>query len=154
MSVHSDAASFEQINKKYPTYYGDLPSRDGVLRCSDVNLWEVEVIAAELGPVLGGSHFFMGGDLNSARLFDSKSNQENRRLFENLDALGYRDTRLRHHADEVQTFFKSGCRPFQLDHVFADRETESRVSSWRVLTEPVTGLNLSDHAPIEVLFDG
>ena len=41
----------------------------------------------------------------------------------------------------------SACSP--LDHVFAHRNTESTVTSWRVVPEPNEALGLSDHAPIE-----
>lgn len=150
-SVHSDAASFEEINKRYPDWYGDLPPRNNVLRCSEAAMWEIEVIAAELRPVLDDSHFVLGGDLNSARLFDDHPGGENERLFANLHAQGYVDTRPRHSAQEVRTYFKEGRRPFQLDHVFADRDTESTIASWRVLEAPAGSLGLSDHAPIEIL---
>lgn len=150
-SVHSDAASFEEINKRYPEWYRDLPSRDSILRCSESDLWEIEVIASELSAVLKDSHFVVGGDLNSARLFDDNHGDENERLFANLHAQGYVDTRPRHSAHEVRTYFKDGRRHFQLDHVFADRDTESAVTAWRVLEEPAQSLGLSDHAPIEIL---
>ena len=80
-----------------------------------------------------------------------KRQQENARLFSNLADQGYVDTRPRHWADEVQTFFREGRRPFQLDHVFADAKTESLVTSWRVLREPVESHDASDHAPIEIV---
>lgn len=153
VSVHSDAASFEEINKRYPTWYADLPSRDGIPRCSESDMWEIEALAAELRPVLDGSLFVLGGDLNSARLFDDAGNHENERLFENLASQGYVDTRPRHAPQEVRTFYKQGRRPFQLDHVFADLDTEKRVSSWRVIPEPAEALDLSDHAPIEIQLD-
>src|SRR3954452_19145685 len=38
-TLHSDAASFEEIHKRYPGWYGDLPSRAGILRSSDTQMW-------------------------------------------------------------------------------------------------------------------
>lgn len=149
-SVHSDAYSLDEIHTRYPDWYGDLP-RDNILRCSDTDLWEIEAIASELHTVLEDSPFVLGGDLNSARLLGDDHRGENDRLFANLLAQGYVDTRPRHSAQEVGTSVEEGHRPIQLDHVFADRHTESAVTSWRVLEEPAQALGLSDHAPIEVL---
>jgi hypothetical protein len=49
----------------------------------------------------------------------------------------------------VQTFFREGNAPYQLDHAFCDQNT-TRESSLpaRVLTEAVTELGLSDQAPV------
>jgi len=151
ISVHSDASSFEHINRDYPKWYADLPPRDQIPRCSPSEMWEIEPIAAELRPVLNGSRFILGGDLNSARMFDTGDSGENARLFDNLHAQGYIDTRPRHSSEEVRTFFKKRTRPLQLDHVFADDLTEASVVSWRVLREAPELLELSDHAPIEVV---
>ena len=64
------------------------------------------------------------------------------------------DLRFRHQLEEVQTYYKARARPYQLDHVFADRTTESRVKSWTVLGEVASQLGLSDHAPILVTLEG
>jgi len=151
VSIHSDAMGIYEIGRKYHPWYDAMPSTDGIPRCSETEIWEVEAAAHELRPILSGSPFLCGGDLNSALLFDSPRSQENARLFSNLADQGYVDTRPRHWADEVQTFFREGRRPFQLDHVFADAKTESLVTSWRVLREPVESHDASDHAPIEIV---
>lgn len=147
-SVHSDSSSFEATNRKYPTTYGDLPDREGIARCSAKEMWEIEVIAHELSPVVASHKFVFGGDLNSSLMFDKKPGGQEARLFENLANLGFKDTRPRHSSAEVQTFFKSGKRPFQLDHVYADESTEQRVTRWEVLAGVAEELKLSDHAPI------
>lgn len=149
-SVHSDASSFEATHRRYPTLYGDLPARDGVLRCSAKEMWEIEVIAHELSPLLLSHNFILGGDLNSSLLFDKQPGGQEAQLFANLAALGFVDLRPRHAIEEVQTFFRAGTRPFQLDHVFADEATERAVASWEVLTEVATELRLSDHAPVVI----
>lgn len=149
-SVHSDSSSFESTNKRYPTMYTDLPPRDGILRCNEKEMWQIEVIAHELQPVLAGTTFVFGGDLNSSLLFGDPSEP---RLFANLAAQGFTDLRNRHSAEEQQTFFKAGRRPFQLDHVYSDAATEARCVSWQVLTDVAADLKLSDHAPILVELD-
>lgn len=85
------------------TWYADLPPREQIPRCSPSEMWEIEPIVAELRPVLNGSRFVLGGDLNSARVFDVGDRGENARLFDNLHAQGYLDTRPRHSPEEVQT---------------------------------------------------
>lgn len=151
ISVHSDAASFEEINRAYPTWYADLPPREQIPRSSASAMWEIEPVVAEPRPVLNGARFVLGGDLNSARMFDTGDRGENARLFDNLHAQGYIDTRPRHSPEEVQTYFKKRTRPLQLDHVFADAATETSVRSWSVRREVAEQLGLSDHAPIEMV---
>lgn len=151
VSVHSDASSFEHTHKRYPGTYGDLPSRDGILRCSEREMWEVEPMVRELRPVLNQQQFVFGGDLNSSLLFDNGRDDANARLFENIKTQGYLDLGSRQGASEDQTYFKPRTRPFQLDYLFGDERTEARVASWRVLTEVAEELGLSDHAPIEIV---
>lgn len=153
VSVHSDASSFENTHKRHPNTYAHLPSRDGIARCSTTEMWEIEPLAHELRPTLRGQQFVMGGDLNSSRLFDTTSEGENWRLFENLKSQGYQDLGTRQGVSERQTYFKQNARPFQLDYVFGDGLTESRVRSWKVHTQAARELNLSDHAPIEIEID-
>lgn len=152
-SVHSDASSFEATAKKWKSTYQNLPPRDGIRRSREKEMWEVEVIAHELQPVLAGREFLFGGDLNAALMFDKPGKAEEAVLFANLAALGYIDIRHRHSPHEVQTFFKPNGRPFMLDHLYADTKTEAAVTSWRVLTEVAVELGLSDHAPIEVALE-
>jgi exonuclease III len=148
-SIHSDASSFEKTNRRYPSTYADLPSREGILRCSEAEMWEIEPIAHELAQVLQGKTFLAGGDLNSSLLFDGKDDS-NARLFANLGQQGFTDLRARHFPSEVQTYFKENTRPFQLDHVYADPQTEAEIVSWEVVREVATDLGLSDHAPIRL----
>jgi hypothetical protein len=59
------------------------------------------------------------------------------------------DARTRFHSTNQQTFFRPGTDSYQRDHVFVDRITERRLTSWAVDPQPATGANpLSDHAPI------
>ncbi|GAB2767596.1 hypothetical protein GCM10027020_20490 [Nocardioides salsibiostraticola] len=149
-SVHSDSSSFEATNRKYPNTYADLPSRDGIARCNPREMWEIEVIAHELAPVLEQRDFVLGGDLNSSLLFDKKAGGQEAQLFSNLASLRFADLRPRHSEEEVRTFFKANNRHFQLDHVYSDGVTEASVSRWEVLADVAADLGLSDHAPILV----
>lgn len=150
VSVHSSAGAWTQKDLH------SLPALGGVPRCSvdGAELWEIEVVAHELQAVLRDRPFVMGGDLNSALAFDTHyGGKENEVLFANLTAAGYVDLRPRHAPEEQQTYFKARCRPYQLDHLFADADNEPRVTSWEVLTEVAAELGLSDHAPILVTLD-
>lgn len=151
VSVHSSAGAYKVA--ELPT----LPPLTGVARCSTdgSELWEIEVLAHELRDVLRDQAFILGGDLNSALAFDTNyGGRENELLFANLAESGFVDLRLRHQREEVQTYYKARTRPYQLDHVFADRTTELRVRSWTVLGEVASRLGLSDHAPVLVTLEG
>lgn len=146
-SVHSPAYS------KRPD---ELPRPiDGIRRCHEEKVWEVELVAQELEDAFAPGRFIWGGDLNASLLFDEVYRRDaNARLFANLAESGFHDLRPRFSPDEQRTFFRANQHGYQLDHVFADAQTEQAVRSWRVIDEPaVVDPQLSDHAPIEVLVD-
>lgn len=148
VSLHSSATPYKADQ------LAALPSLDGIARCSDDALWQIDVAIYDLRNLLSGQRFIVGGDLNSALLFDQlRGTDSNRRLLNNIAAAGLVDLRLRHFDAEQRTFFRDGNGPYQLDHVFSDRSTEPLVTSWRVATEVVTELRLSDHAPIMLTLD-
>jgi hypothetical protein len=125
----------------------------GIRRCDARKMWQIQAIAFELRRLLAASRFIVGGDLNSSLLLDGDQPGRNATLFANLAAAGLVDLRPRHHAAEQQTWFHGNDRPLQLDHVFADIDTEKTMTSWRVAPLPVTnGRALSDHAPIIIEF--
>ncbi|MFN8151448.1 MAG: hypothetical protein U0R24_10045 [Solirubrobacterales bacterium] len=130
-------------------------SIDGLRRCDPQRVSEIELAVADLERLFAGSRFIAGGDLNSSLAFDTNyhpRNPSNARLFANLAEAGFVDLRPRFFEEEQQTWFKAGNYPYQLDHVFADVDTEKRVLSWRVIREAVECQpQLSDHAPIEVI---
>lgn len=128
ISLHSNA---------YPMKPERLAGRDvAALRaCKPGTVWEVEAAANDLEPILRGERFLVGGDLNSSLLFDTVNRYAwNQRLFDNLRMAGFVDLRPRHFTEEQQTFFRAATRPYQLDHVFADEQTEATVTSWSVAT--------------------
>jgi exonuclease III len=147
VSIHSNA---------YPLTAERLGARDlsGVKRCSPDQLWEIEAVANDLERLLEGQRFILGGDLNSSLLFDEVNGSSmNQALFSNLSAAGFIDLRIRHFDAEQRTYFKEGRRPYQLDHVYADTQTESIVKSWTVEGEIAAVARLSDHAPVVVELD-
>lgn len=151
VSIHSSAGAWKDA--EFPT----LPPLEGVSRCSTdgSELWEIEVIAHELRDVLRDRPFVLGGDLNSALAFDRNyGGRENEILFANLARSGFVDLRPRHQPEEVRTYFKQGTRAYQLDHTYADPATETRVTSWTVLSDVPSQLGLSDHAPVLVTLEG
>ena len=142
-SMHSDA---------YPVSAERLAAlaHDDVVRCREDAIWELELYAGELIKVFAGSRFIAGGDINSGLLFDEKYGhwRNNWKLFENLAAHGFIDTR--RSSEEQRTFFQPNRAEYQLDHVFADATTAAAVADWSVWTLPAVELGLSDHAPVVI----
>lgn len=146
-SIHSNA--YELSPERLSAH-----SIDGIKRCDPQKIWEIELAASELARVFAHDRFLLGGDLNSSLLFDLNYNrQSNRKLFENLDAAGFKDLRRTVHEEEQRTYFMDGRDHYQLDHVFGDARTAEQVRLWRVLSDVAEVHKLSDHAPIEVLLE-
>lgn len=143
-SIHSSASPITAENLAK----GD---HSAIHRCHPPKIWEIEAIAPELSRRFLGQRFVAGGDLNSSMHFDTTRHYDyNERLFANLAAMGFVDTRPRHSPDEQQTFFKAGNDPFQLDHLYTDAQTERTVTDWRVIPGVAGDGLLSDHAPVEI----
>jgi len=125
---------------------------DAPLCAPNGTVWEQDLIPFELHRLFAGETFLWGGDLNSAEAMDDLGFVGgNRRLREIWREAGSRDLRGRFCTEEQQTFFRPNRRPYQLDHVFADPLTESRVLDWRVDTPAIAATPaFSDHAPIVV----
>lgn len=149
-SVHAQASPVQQAIL-------DRHSWDDVPLCNPGRyVWQMDLIPFELHRLFAGETFLWGGDLNSAVSMDdvpgfSGGNRLLRKIWRDA---GSRDLRQRFFTEEQQTFFAPKRRPYQLDHVFANAETEPRVVGWRVDTGPITSApSLSDHAPIWVELD-
>jgi endonuclease/exonuclease/phosphatase family metal-dependent hydrolase len=135
-------------------------SVEGVeLTTPDSSVWETNLIPYELQRLFADETFIWGGDLNTDPHMDDEFKERhflggNRRLFKIYEAAGFHDTRKRFHDSYLQTYV-GGKHPFQLDHVFADRRTEGRVTTWKVDLRPATGAEpYSDHASILVTLNG
>lgn len=148
-SVHACASQIEaELLDRYEA--ADVP-----LATPNGSVWEQDVIPFELCQLFGDETFLWGGDLNSAESMDEGGFLGgNRKLREIWREAGSLDLRLRFFPEEQRTFFATGRRAYQLDHVFADAETERRVTDWQVDLAPVeVDPRISDHAPIIVELD-
>jgi len=122
----------------------------------DGSLWETNVVPHELHRLFGQETFLWGGDLNCDPKMDDRPRFAGgtRRAFEIYREAGAVDARTRFHSTYQQTFFRPGTDSYQLDHVFVDRITEGRLTSWAVDPLPATAADpLSDHAPIMLTLD-
>lgn len=115
------------------------------------SVWPLYQIFFDLLKRLTGSRFVVGGDFNAARLMDDVPRfvGGNRDYFHRIEEAGFVNClRPFIESEEVQTFFQEGRRPYQLDHLHADKETFQSITSCTVEAFPVVELKLSDHAPI------
>ena len=153
-SVHAQASPVPQeLLDLHP--WADVP-----LCAPDGSVWEQDLIPFELHRLFGDETFLWGGDLNSAEIMDDVGFLGgSRQLRRTWRAAGSCDLRRRFYEDEQQTFLRVTRRRlpsgehrimrYQLDHAFADAETERRVVDWRVDTGLATATPaFSDHAPI------
>jgi exonuclease III len=114
---------------------------------------EIEIFAHEFKRIAGEAKFVVGGDLNLSLLWDQgRRNNMSREIFANLSSQGFHDLGSIKHKKEIQTYWKTNTGPFQLDHLFSDEETATRLSAFTVYREIVTERNWSDHAPVVLEF--
>jgi hypothetical protein len=145
-SVHAYASRIEpELLDRH--VWDDVP-----ISTPDGSLWETDVIPFQLHRLFANETFIWGGDLNSAEVMDDRGFVGGNRKLRSIWAeAGSHDLRLRFSDEEQQTFFAPGRQAYQLDHVFADQVTESRVTSWHIDPTPATEApTFSDHAPILV----
>lgn len=114
---------------------------------------EITVISHLLSQKLSGQRFIAGGDLNVSLLHDeSRGGKASEKQLNLFAKGGFLDIRKKFLEQEMQSFFKAGSRPSQLDHLFADETLFESAVNWQVMTEVVADLQLSDHAPIVAEF--
>ena len=110
---------------------------------------ELTVIKYLLAQRLADQRFIVGGDLNVSILHDeNRGGKLNQKILDTFTEQGFFDVRKKFFDEERQSFFKKGFKASQLDHLFADASLFASATNWQVLTEVVTDLQLSDHAPI------
>lgn len=116
--------------------------------------WRNDLAAAALTPWVTGHRFIVGGDWNTAVLFDQTypggaegGPGASAQFFDARAQQGWRHA-LRKFSDvEVRTYLDPASAPYELDHIFTDDQLHTRVSSCEVLAGPPAG-ELSDHAPL------
>jgi hypothetical protein len=122
-------------------------------------VWPLYAIYHDLMRFLPERNFVAGGDLNAARLMDEVYGPDdpsfggNKQFFDQLEQSGFSNCMAKFHKSEIQTYFKDGKRPYQLDHLHCSAALRSSLISCQVLTHPVEALSLSDHAPIVAEFE-
>lgn len=134
-------------------WHGVLETRDfiknplnGITLEDKNNIQEISVIRHLLAGYLADKRFIAGGDLNATYERDSK-------VLNNFSKLGFKQTSKKFYDQAQPTFFKKGSRPSDLDHIFTDIKGYNQVTSWQVLVEVATDLELSDHAPILMQYE-
>jgi exonuclease III len=95
--------------------------------------------------------FIVGGDWNTARLFDEhyadRWPEGSQQFFDRMAKWNWAESMRKFHDSEVQTYFDANSRPYQLDHLFTDALLHDCLERCDVLEEPAIR-ELSDHAPI------
>lgn len=114
------------------------------------NIWYADVIFGAIRNLPKGKKpFLVGGDWNTARLFDEvywpRGNVE---FFERMEKHGLYDCVFSQHGKEIQTWFREGDNPYQLDHLFCDENSLTQIQTCEIDQYPAEKLNLSDHAPV------
>jgi endonuclease/exonuclease/phosphatase family metal-dependent hydrolase len=92
-----------------------------------------------LDHLVKGQRFIVTGDWNTCRQFSG-----GKQFFARAEKRKWVEC---HRPPEEQSYFRKGCRPLQLDHVFCDPETARAIRSCHILVDD-TVRELSDHAPL------
>jgi hypothetical protein len=108
--------------------------------------WVLDVIFHALARSFAGRRFIVGGDWNNARLFDEGVAGEPvaGMFFSRAESQGWVEL---HKGPEERTWLRPDHRPFQLDHIFADTKTATKVTSC-FAANGWPAEELSDHAPL------
>jgi endonuclease/exonuclease/phosphatase family metal-dependent hydrolase len=111
-------------------------------------------IFEELESHLAHKSIIVGGDLNSARSAEKTwPGNGHGPFFERIDTGDtWIDCCRRFNAEELQTFFRDSCKPYQDDHVFVSRDLGSRIRVCDVINNDLTR-RVSDHIPLVAELD-
>jgi hypothetical protein len=113
-----------------------------------------DLVFTGIEELVRGRPFIVAGDWNTARLFDSTlPGAAGAEFFARAREKGWFECVWEKLGMEVQTWFRAGNRPYQLDHVFCDTALGQQLRDVRVATEAASELRLSDHAPLIVDFE-
>jgi exonuclease III len=101
--------------------------------------------------VEGQVRFVVGGDWNTARLMDqipAFGPPSVVAFFAHLHGWGWCESLRKTHPDEeVQTYLDPACQPYELDHIFTDKDLHDRLVRCDAVSDDFIR-ELSDHAPI------
>lgn len=108
--------------------------------------WALRDHTAGLAPAI------VAGDWNTARRLDEVcGNRGNHEFFERMSKAGWIEFARCFHEEEVQTYFKKGKGPYQLDHAFVSDDLVCPENTFEVAATPEV-LAVSDHAPLVMDF--
>jgi exonuclease III len=115
--------------------------------------WYNDLAAAALVPFVQGRRFLVGGDWNTALVFDemypSRAGASAAEFFERRRAAGWCDAMRKFHDDEVRTYLDPRSGSYELDRVFIDPTTFDTLVGCHGLDDAALS-GLSDHAPVVV----
>jgi hypothetical protein len=120
--------------------------------------WHNDLAVAALGPWVSQRRFVVGGDWNSAVLFDTTypSGAEggpgaSTEFFAARVGHGWHHALCKFSPLEVRTYLDPKSAPYELDHIFTDGDLHARLASCAVLNDiPIP--ELSDHGPLAAEF--
>lgn len=147
-SVHPSArVAFEE----------DKDLHERLRRPSVESAWDNDVVLGEFATHFTGAHrpFLIGGDWNTARLFDinypadAPAGQE---FFDRATAHSWCELHRRMHRYEQETYIEPTAGPYQLDHMFSDPALAARLTRCDVLDGDILR-EISDHLPLLAEFD-
>lgn len=126
-------------------------------RTSASEAWENDAIFWELATQFTGAHrpFLIGGDWNTARLFDINYPDDapaGQDWFDRAAANSWCELHRRMHRYEQETYIEPTAGPYQLDHLFSDPALAARLTRCDVLDGDVLR-EISDHLPLIAEFD-
>ncbi len=99
---------------------------------------------------VAGKRFIVGGDWNTSPLWDELHRGTSEvDYFDRAEQDGWVDCyRTLHPEGEGRTWFRGSDPPYQLDHVFCDRDTAASLVACDIDPCPADTMSLSDHAPL------
>ena len=125
--------------------------RSAIARPSVGEPWWNDVAFAGYRELVVDRRFLIAGDWNTARWLDAEGvpTADGLEFFQRAADAGWVDISLDADGREGKSWYGSdNPRPYQPDHVFADRETAATLRTFAIEPWPVSALGLSDHAPL------
>lgn len=132
----------------------------GVAGSHTTKVFPIDLILKGLTSLTYRRRFLIGGDLNASVRFDDLYTQGSDlygsvEMFGKVREAGWWNCHRKFHSGDQRTLFRPG-KPdewFQIDHLFADRQTWTQLTMCDVLDVPFLG-EFTDHAPLAVEFAG
>ena len=151
ISVHPHHMAFdEELLPEHPEL---TPRLDGAR-----SVWSCDVAYALARDLTAAAPaFVVGGDWNTARLFDRTMGYlepgAGEAFFARANADGWHDCYHARHGREGRTWIRGKDNGYQLDHVFTDGVTGEAVKDCWIDERAAVDPRLSDHAPLIVDFE-